>query len=314
MIAKQTIRRITQVGFFVLFCLAPVFNLFRFDIDEGHFYLLGFHWSIGIGEKLSSGQLAINLLFYGLLPLVGFLILGFYLFYRFGRIYCGWLCPHFSLVETFNRLMLKASGKISIWIKKPMNKKQLDKLKIQKHPCWWLLLIPLVVAMGFVWALVLLTYIIDPQEVYHQLFNDQLTTAKSIYLSLATLVFSLEFLLARHLFCRFGCAFGLLQSVAWMANRRALKIQFDKARASQCKTCDNDCDQACPMQLKPRSIKRHMFSCTQCNQCVTACEVSQGKSRSLLHWQLGKAGDPNSVAIAIHCYEASHDPIQQELS
>jgi ferredoxin-type protein NapH len=31
-------------------------------------------------------------------------------------------------------------------------------------------------------------------------------------------VFTLEFALARHLFCRFGCAVGLFQSLAWMAN------------------------------------------------------------------------------------------------
>ncbi|MDQ7048944.1 MAG: 4Fe-4S binding protein [Enterobacterales bacterium] len=272
---KQIIRSITQISFFVLFCVAPLFNLFRFDLDQGHFYLLGFHWSIGIGEALSSGQLAVNLLVYGLLPVVSLLIFGFYLFYRFGRIYCGWLCPHFSLVETFNRLMLKASGKMSIWLKKSLSESQLNQLEIKKNRLWWFVLVPLVLLMGFTWALVLLTYIINPQEVYSQVWNFQLTFAKQVFLIAASFILSLEFLLARHLFCRFGCAFGLFQSLAWMANRRGLRIWFDKSRSNQCKDCDNDCDHACPMQLKPRSLKRHMFSCTQCNLCVTACEKSK---------------------------------------
>lgn len=29
------------------------------------------------------------------------------------------------------------------------------------------------------------------------------------------------------------------------------------------------------MRLKPRSTKRHMFTCTQCMQCVDACEKVQ---------------------------------------
>jgi hypothetical protein len=36
----------------------------------------------------------------------------------------------------------------------------------------------------------------------------------------ATTVLSLEFLFARHLFCRFGCAIGIFQSFAWMTNKR----------------------------------------------------------------------------------------------
>ena len=32
------------------------------------------------------------------------------------------------------------------------------------------------------------------------------------------------------------------------------------------------CDNACPMRLQPRLQKRRMFTCTQCQQCVQACE------------------------------------------
>ena len=57
----QRLRWFTRTAFFVLFCVAPIFNLFRYDLSEGHFYLLTFHWSIGIGEELEIGQLALNL-------------------------------------------------------------------------------------------------------------------------------------------------------------------------------------------------------------------------------------------------------------
>lgn len=37
----QPLRRFAQVGFFVLFVLAPPLNLFRLDVDAGHFVLFG---------------------------------------------------------------------------------------------------------------------------------------------------------------------------------------------------------------------------------------------------------------------------------
>jgi polyferredoxin len=103
-------------------------------------------------------------------------------------------------------------------------------------------------------------------------------------------------LLARHLFCRFGCAVGLFQSLAWMANPRALVVAFARQRARDCRDCStaqapegSACDNACPMRLKPRNIKRLMFSCVQCGQCLTECESShapRGANRNL-EWTVG---------------------------
>jgi polyferredoxin len=91
---------------------------------------------------------------------------------------------------------------------------------------------------------------------------------------------------ARHLFCRFGCAVGLFQSLAWMANDRAMVVGFERGRAMHCNSCNNACDNVCPMRLKPRSIKRRMFTCTECAQCISACEQVQAphQQSGLLEW------------------------------
>ena len=39
--------------------------------------------------------------------------------WRYGRLYCGWLCPHFSLVETLNQALHRASAKYSLWDRRP---------------------------------------------------------------------------------------------------------------------------------------------------------------------------------------------------
>jgi polyferredoxin len=83
-----------------------------------------------------------------------------------------------------------------------------------------------------------------------------------------------------------------------MANPRGLVIAFDRPRARDCKTCGSAapvptsgsaCDNACPMRLNPRNIKRMMFSCVQCGQCLQACDQSQtAQARTpVLVWAVG---------------------------
>jgi polyferredoxin len=89
---------------------------------------------------------------------------------------------------------------------------------------------------------------------------------------------------------------GLFQSLAWMANPRGLVVAFDRSRARDCRDCATPkstagaaCDQVCPMRLKPRNIKRLMFSCVQCGQCLTACDTSNTARAQApsLEWHIG---------------------------
>jgi len=109
-------------------------------------------------------------------------------------------------------------------------------------------------------------------------------------------VFTLEFALARHLFCRFGCAVGLFQSLVWMANPKGMVVAFQRSKARDCRSCSTTafpdgaaCDGGCPMRLNARNIKRMMFSCVQCGQCLSTCETSQSahQREPLLTWQIG---------------------------
>ena len=65
----------TQIGFFVLFVVAPVFDLFRYDLTRGHAFLLGFEWRLGLDDyfagKVSGREAGINILLRLFLPLLG---------------------------------------------------------------------------------------------------------------------------------------------------------------------------------------------------------------------------------------------------
>jgi hypothetical protein len=117
-------RAVTQIGFFALFLLAPALNLLRFDLHRGA--------AVGAGPALVAGhrrlparpgsrppQAALSILLRGFVPAV-LLAAGFlFVAWRYGRLYCGWLCPHFSWSSLLNGLLHRASGKLSLWDRTP---------------------------------------------------------------------------------------------------------------------------------------------------------------------------------------------------
>jgi ferredoxin-type protein NapH len=284
----QNYRNAAQIAFFSLFVLTPVLNIFRLDLIEGHFILFGFNWTLGLTGfqhgTASTANAALNILFRLFLPLLSLAGLFIITSYYWGRLYCGWLCPHYSVVETINHLMTRATGKPSIWEKNTLPEQQADG-SIQKTNNIYKILTPLaIIGFAFLWAVSFLTYLLPPTLIYHNLFNLQLSFNQMLFIGVATLLFSIEFTFARHLFCRFACAVGIFQSLAWMSNASARGIQFDNDRAGACKSCIEACDNVCPMRLKTRTSKRKKFNCTTCLACVAACDQVQN-GESLLHWK-----------------------------
>ncbi len=271
-----------RTAFFALFVLAPPLDLFRLDLTQGHFIFLGMPWTLGVRDA-GSVEASINIMLRVFLPLLSFIGFGVWLSWRYGRLYCGWLCPHFSVVETINALMRRASGKVTLWQRQPLPEVQRDGTEIHPRRAAWLLVALAVVGFSLLWAVTLLSYLLPPGEVWGNLLRGEPTRNQFIFISVATVLLIVEFSLARHLFCRFGCAVGLFQSLVWMANRRAMVVGFDRRRAIDCAGCDASCEHACPMRLQPRQIKRHMFTCTQCQQCIQACQrVNLPKGRPAL--------------------------------
>ncbi len=305
----QRRRRLWQGAFFVLFAVAPWFDLFRYDLTTGHAWILTFPWRLGLDEfiagRLSAGQAALQVVLRLFLPLLALAGVVLSVAWRWGRLYCGWLCPHFSVVETLNELMLRACGRVSLW-DKPVE--GVGGAPLHGHDArWWLVLLLLTISFAFVWAVVLLSYLLPPATVYGHLWHGTLRRPEALFVGVATTVLSLEFLFGRHLFCRYACAVGMFQSLAWIANPRAMVVGFSRQRASACADClparAFACEAACPMRLRPRALKRHMFACTQCGKCLEACQTVQLQRPpgTLLKWvdgstaRAGEAGFSSSA-------------------
>ena len=302
----QRERAVAQVAFFALFVLAPPLDLFRLDLTQGHFVLLGQSWTLGLTAfqqgAIGPGEAALNLVVRGFLPLAALVAAFLWTSWRFGRLYCGWLCPHFSVVELINGLMRRATGRPSVWERRVLPALQPDGRTVAPNAWYWIPTALAVVAFAFLWALTLLTYLLPPAEIYANLLAGALTRNQLVFLTAATVALAIEFAFARHLFCRFGCAVGLFQSLAWMGNDRAMVVGFDVQRAAACQDCNNACDNACPMRLHPRTVKRKMFTCTECAECISACaqvQARQGRS-PLLRWVAGADALPVVTGRAPH--------------
>uniref|UniRef100_Q47B55 Iron-sulfur cluster-binding protein n=1 Tax=Dechloromonas aromatica (strain RCB) TaxID=159087 RepID=Q47B55_DECAR len=330
--ALQRYRLLAQMGFFTLFTVTPLFDLFRYDLTEKHAYFLTYPWHLGIDELIAGtgdpSNAAANIILYLFLPVLGAgtLIIG--VAWKWGRLYCGWLCPHFSVVETINRLMLIANGKHSVWDKKQTPPWEPDGTPAKRDKRYWLLVVPAAIGFAFAWAVVGLTYLMPPFQVYHGLLTFTLYPKEVIFLTAATTVLGLEFLFARHLFCRYGCAIGIFQSFAWIMNKKAMVVGFDRKRLTDCASCQQGagsaghtvlarqalrdsgnefaspagsaCDAVCPMRLKPRNVKRWMFACTQCGQCISACATvnRDNPNGQLLRWVSNDAAKRNEAGFS----------------
>lgn len=222
-----------------------------------------------------------HILLYIVLPLLGMSITSTLISRRWGRFYCGWLCPHYSVVEVINGLMRRASGKPTIWGKARLPEHQSDGTHIKPNAWYWVPTVLAILSFSLLWAVGFVSYAIPPKELYFNLFHFSLSGAQLIVISVITLVMSLDFGFARHLFCRYGCSVGILQSLFWMTNKKALVVGFDRSRVNECVDCDASCETACSMELPPRAIKRKKFSCTQCMLCIDACESVQAPKQQV---------------------------------
>ncbi|HAO33005.1 MAG TPA: 4Fe-4S binding protein, partial [Candidatus Competibacteraceae bacterium] len=72
MTAFQRKRIFYQGGFFILFVFAPVFDLLRFDLIEGHLIVFGRPWTLGLDDylagRIDNTAMALNILLRAIAP------------------------------------------------------------------------------------------------------------------------------------------------------------------------------------------------------------------------------------------------------
>ena len=166
----QRRRFLFQLGFFVLFLLAPALNLLRFDVHEAQLWFLGQRWSLGIDAfragEITANQAAIQIFVRVFLPVIVFIAAFLAVAWKYGRLYCGWLCPHFTLVEMLNTALHRACGKLSFW-----DSHRTLRAGVKPSARWWPVFFTLCAVFGFLWAITLLSYLLPPAEIWGGLLS-----------------------------------------------------------------------------------------------------------------------------------------------
>ena len=247
----------------MLFVFAPVFNLLRYDLVAEHAWFLGMEWHIGLDDysagRIGLGELWLNLGLRLFGPILGVGAALIWVSWKWGRLYCGWLCPHFSVVETINRLMRRATGKLQPVGPRKLPPREPDGTPVTYDARWWLITAPLAIGFAFVWSVVLLTYLLPPSRSM-AIFSmpHRPATSSSSSPPAPSCCRSSSCLPATYSAATPAPWVSSRASPGW-ANKRAMVVGFERQRASDCSTCYSACDHVCPMRLKPRSVKRMMF-------------------------------------------------------
>lgn len=253
-----------QPFFWALCFLGPALDIFRVDM---------------IGQRLIFMRQALPFEFNSLMWLpIGFygaVILIGIISFVWGRLFCGWTCPHNTLTEwTMPLRAMVGRAEKPRWMKLLIRNQPLVKDILP-------ILSPvLAIPITFTLSLLLSFYVIPPTWVLAQYASGHPHIAL-VWGNGLFLLIGLFLLYAGNDFCRTCCPYGLAQSISayhedspW----RPMEIQFSGDKASQCKTC-SACHIACPVDIDPRNgtlegvLKVGQFDgCFNCGECIDACK------------------------------------------
>jgi polyferredoxin len=274
--------------FILLLLLMPSLDILRYDVAAKELYLFGSQWSLGLDEAFYSapgdfgaGYVAIKFFTHAVLPwllvLAVFPLLGFVL----GRSFCGWACPEGTLFEFADLLTQKVLGRRSIY--RAASGECL--LTPANRAVWGTLALLYVLVVPPLFGVMLTGYFIAPSRIWNELAVWDLSTGLKAGIIGVSIYMVVTFVFVRHAMCKYVCAAGLMQMLFGWISPGALRLNFHKADYSRCTDCRR-CEQACFMDLKPRSGKKDI-SCVNCAECLVACEKELGKGCGLFSLDFG---------------------------
>ena len=202
----------------------------------------------------------------------------------FGRLWCGYTCPHTVFTDLFLKVENMIQGDRNQHMRLDQAGFSLDKLikKLLTHTCWF--------AIGFSFAVGWVSYFYDAPSLYRDiLFGDVSGVASKwlIGLTFSTWLFA-GFI--RQRVCIYMCPYGRFQSA--MMDMDTLSVSYIEERgeprgketAGDCIDCSK-CVNVCPMGIDIRD--GFQIACIGCGLCVDACDsvmLKIGKPPGLIQY------------------------------
>jgi cytochrome c oxidase accessory protein FixG len=264
-------RRIFAVILIAIYLLLPWieingFPAVFFDLTERRIHLLGITF-------------AYQDLWLGFFFLTGLGFTGFFLTALFGRIWCGWACPHTVFLEHVYR-------RIERWIEGPAPERRrlesapwdTDKTlkRIAKHSLF--LGISALIAHFF------LAYFVSLSRLYAMMLHSPLENwGPFLFVLVATLLIYFNFAWFREQLCIVICPYGRLQSslidddtmvIGYDTKRGEPRGKVGTPHAGDCIDCHR-CIHVCPTGIDIRQGLQ--LECVGCSNCIDACDEVMAK-------------------------------------
>ena len=262
-------RHRVQLAAVLAWCALPLSGLLRVDLPHLRVLFAGHAWPPLSAALLPSEALARNAvprwdvigpaIAGTVLPVLALVIAFVLISRRFGRIHCGFTCVYGALAEHGEHLFR--------WARKP------GPGRTGRLVAAWALVLAAAPAVAFV----IFSLFFGPQGLAQALAaGDPVVLVP--YLVLTAIAAAMGGFV-RLRFCRYVCGVGLIQSVSWVTNAKALEVGFHPTAAPDgshgsmrdCTGC-HGCRDVCPIGFDPRAPKRTMLACFQCGLCLERCE------------------------------------------
>lgn len=231
--------------------------------------------------------------------------LGFSLFFVtsiFGRIWCGWACPHSVLLEQIYR-------PIERWIegdataRRKLDSQPWDREKITKRGLKALIFL----VISALIAHIFLAYFVSIPQLYQWITHSPTEHwAAFVFMAIATGIIFLNFAWFREQLCLVICPYGRLQSA--LIDDDSIIIGYDEKRGEprgpakqkgfgDCINCYR-CVQVCPTGIDIRQGLQ--IECIGCANCIDACDAIMekiGRPKGLVRYdsQTGLAGKKRRI-------------------
>ncbi|MBS4024451.1 MAG: 4Fe-4S binding protein [Clostridia bacterium] len=240
-------RKLFQLFGLLFLAAIPVFDLFRLDLGNKQFLLLG--------QRFFVHQMYLVVIAFVLLTLL------LVFFSRVvGRIWCGWFCPQNTWAEL---------GDYFIDQGRKRNKSWREVLAFAGAVLSTFIMI-------LMFAFVMVAFFIDPKQLWQQVAGGNPGAFVAILVVKLTVFGIANMLVVGHSFCWNICPYAMLQKV--LANKDTLRIVFDPATCIDC----GRCDKVCTMKLKPRYLDENkgVTDCINCGECIKACNIQANKNKT----------------------------------
>lgn len=196
--------------------------------------------------------------------MVAFFISFLVLTYRYGRVFCGWVCPQTIFLEF---VFKKIDSTLKKYLKHEM---YFSSIKYMIY-----------IIISLLFSFTILIYIIGSQYVI-ELPTSDFKIKYLIFLGVVTAIFFVVFTVIREKSCTLVCPYGRVQGI--LADNKTYNVTYDvnrgepRGKFSRTQTVDLGdcvdcklCVKVCPTHIDIRN--GYQLECINCKLCIDACDL-----------------------------------------